>query len=267
MDPGINEPALKLSICIPTYNRAEFLPGTLESIAAQWTDDLELTVADNASTDDTRRIVDGYQTRLGAVRYFRWDTNQGADRNYLKSVEIATGDYCWILGSDDPIAPGAIATLLAAILDRSPDIVLFNRLECSRELKPIREDRYLDIGDAEHETFDFSRPGALETYLENARSMCATFSYLSSMVFSRTAWNAVTDDEPFVGSAYVHSYKLLVACARGATLELVFRPCLRDTTAAERVALIERIALAATARERKACGISLPGKRNNGRAE
>ena len=30
---------MKLSICIPTYNRAEFLPATLESIAAQWTDE------------------------------------------------------------------------------------------------------------------------------------------------------------------------------------------------------------------------------------
>lgn len=246
MDQGIDGAALRLSICIPTYNRAEFLPATLDSIAAQWTDDLEITVADNASTDDTQRIVERYRTRLGAVRYFRWDTNQGADRNYLKSVEIATGDHCWILGSDDPIAPGAVAMLIATIRDTNPTIVLFNRMLCTRDLTPVREDRFLDIGDASERTFDFSKANVLEHYLEGARSMCATFSYLSSMAFSKTAWDDATDHEPLVGSAYVHSYKLLLACARGATLRYINRPLVhcrlgndafRDAGLAKRVLL------------------------------
>ncbi len=218
---------MRLSICIPTYQRAEFLPETLESIAAQWGDDLELCIADNASTDGTTEIVEGFRARLGAVRYFRWDANQGADRNYLKSVELATGDYCWILGSDDPIAPGAIAALRAAITAGAPTIVLFNRMLCTRELTEVREDRFLDVGGDARRTFDFSRPGALEAYLESATSMCATFSYLSSMAFRKADWDAVTDHEPFVGSAYVHSYKLLVACERGATLEYLNVPLVR----------------------------------------
>ena len=105
---------VKLSICIPTYNRAEFLPATLESIAAQWTDEIEIAVSDNASTDHTAAIVESYRERLGRVRWFRAESNRGADANYLKAVEISTGEYCWILGSDDPIAPGAIAELLDA---------------------------------------------------------------------------------------------------------------------------------------------------------
>ena len=191
---------MTLSICIPTFNRAEYLPATLDSIAAQWTDGLEITVADNASTDDTQRIVDRYRDRLGDIKYFRWESNQGADRNYLKSVEIATGDYCWILGSDDPIAPGAIATLIATITERSPTIILFNRMLCTRELTPVREDRYLTVGDVATAWYDFSQRGELERYLENASSMCAAFSYLSSMAFARDAWNAVTDHEAFIGS-------------------------------------------------------------------
>jgi abequosyltransferase len=215
---------LKLSICIPTYNRAEFLPATIESIAAQWGDDLELTVADNASTDGTKEIVDGFRPRLGDIKWFRWDSNQGADRNYLKSVELATGDYCWILGSDDPIAPGAVEAIRRAIHDRRPTIMLFNRMLCTKELVQVREDRFIDIGGADSAWFDFSQAGQLERYLEDARSMCATFSYLSSMAFRRDAWNATTDHEPFVGSAYVHSYKLLMACANGGTLDYLNKP-------------------------------------------
>ncbi len=215
---------MRLSVCIPTYNRAEFLPATLESIAAQWGDDLEVTVSDNGSTDDTARIVEEYRARLGAVRWFRWESNQGADRNYLKSVEIATGDYCWILGSDDPIAPGAIDVLRHTIRERSPTILLFNRMLCTLDLTPVREDRFIDIGRSDGAWYDFSRKDELEGYLEGARSMCATFSYLSSMAFSRAAWNAATGHEPFIGSAYVHSYKLLMACAAGGTLAYINRP-------------------------------------------
>ena len=270
MDTGIAGDALKLSICIPTYNRAEFLPATLESIAAQWTDGLELTISDNASTDDTQRIVEGYRSRLGAVTYFRWDTNQGADRNYLKSVEIATGDYCWILGSDDPIASGAVEMLLAAIRERAPTILLFNRMECSRDLTPIREDRFIDIGDAERATYDFSRPDVLERYLEDARSMCATFSYLSSMAFSRETWNSAGEYEPLIGTLYVHSYKLLLACARGATLEYINRPLVeyrlgndafRDRGLAKRVLIdldgYARLAEACFGADRPRCRIAL----------
>jgi abequosyltransferase len=210
---------VRLSICIPTYNRAEFLPATLESIAAQWTDDIEIAVSDNASTDHTAAIVESFRERLGRVRWYRADTNRGADANYLKSVEISTGEYCWILGSDDPIAPGAISTLLEVLRRAAPTIALFNRTLCTRDLVPVREDRYLEVGDAPTRRFEFGRAGELEAYLEAARSMCATFSYLSSMAFRRDAWDAAAGHEPFVGSAYVHSYKLLMACAAGGSLE------------------------------------------------
>ena len=95
----ISLPCLVASICIPTYNRAAFLQETLDSIVAQWDDDLEITVADNASEDDTERLVESYRQRYGSVRYFRWGANQGADRNYLKSVELAAGRYCWAVVS------------------------------------------------------------------------------------------------------------------------------------------------------------------------
>jgi abequosyltransferase len=190
----------------------------------QWCEELEICVADNASSDDTAEIVKSFSAKLGSVKYFCWDINQGADRNFLKSVDIASGDYCWILGSDDPIAPKAISTILKTLTVEGPSIVLFNRMLCTREMQILREDRFLKVGVAARRTFDFAKPGELENYLESARSICATFSYLSSMVFKKSDWDAVSDYEQFVGSAYVHSYKLLVLCERGAKLEYVNDP-------------------------------------------
>ena len=212
-----------LSICIPTYNRAEYLPATLDSIAREWTDDLEITVADNGSTDGTEEIIESYRKQLGAVRYFRWDANQGADRNYLKAVELGSGTYCWLLGSDDPLRPGAIATLRAALKEHAPTIVLFNRYLCTKDLEPMREDRFLEVAEAS-KTFDFRKPGVLKEYLDAARSICSTFSYVSSTAFSKEAWDSVPTDETFIGTAYVHVQKLLDVCRRGAVLHYINAP-------------------------------------------
>ena len=210
---------VSLSICIPTYNRAVELRATLEALAAQWQSNLELVIADNASTDNTEELVHEYAARIAPVRYHRWSVNQGPDRNFLKAAELATGTYCWLLGSDDLPAPGAIHRLLALVEERSPTILLFERLLCSRDLSPQRHDRYFEP--TEERTYDFANTGVLEGYLGSAKSVCAAFTYLSSMVFQRSAWNAVEADLAFDGSVYSHTYQLLSMCARGATLRFV----------------------------------------------
>ena len=49
-----------LSICIATYNRANFIGETLDSIILQLTEDVEVVIVDGASTDNTREVVESY---------------------------------------------------------------------------------------------------------------------------------------------------------------------------------------------------------------
>jgi len=106
---------MKLSICIPTYNRARFIGEAIESVIAQATDEVEIAISDNASTDNTREIVTQYQKRFARFRYACNAENLGAELNGPKAIELATGDYCWILGSDDRISQGGIQTVLKAL--------------------------------------------------------------------------------------------------------------------------------------------------------
>ena len=115
---------VKLSLCIPTYNRGGFIGETLESIVSQATDDIEIIVSDNASQDDTEAIVRGFQERFPRITYHRFERNMGADKNFLKVVELATGEYCWFMGSDDKVENGGIATVLAN-LAKHPDLAGF----------------------------------------------------------------------------------------------------------------------------------------------
>jgi len=116
---------MRLSICIPTFNRAGLLRETLDSIICQARDALEIVVCDNASSDATRELIQEYQGKFPRLTYFRWPENMGADRNFLKTVELATGDYCWLMGDDDHLEPGAL-DLLFPLLDKGYGLIYAN---------------------------------------------------------------------------------------------------------------------------------------------
>ncbi|WP_054692472.1 glycosyltransferase family 2 protein [Geotalea toluenoxydans] len=199
---------MRLSICIPTYNRAVFLDELLASIASQvsieHTPLLEVCVSDNASTDDTAAVVARWQSHLPVnLVYHKNSENLGADRNYLQAVAIASGDFCWLMGSDDRLEPGAIDVLLARIDDNSDlnvAILSRNYYDCSfGSLLPIRQPLRRAF------TNDVRFSGARQAI----DHITYELGYLSVLVFRRACWLQVAGHEEFIGSAYVHVYKLL----------------------------------------------------------
>lgn len=203
-----------LSVCIPTYNRATLLDELLSSLAPQLDDRVEIVVSDNASSDDTADVMARWAARLPKLRYKRWGENRGADRNYLDVVAMAEGQYCWLMGSDDIVAPGALQKIFAAI-GENPDCLLYSRLLCSREMIPIEPHTYWTF--AVPRRFDFSAQPLVD-YLRECRSIAGLFSYLSGIVFRREIWDRDPQKERLIGSAYAHADILIRQLARGASL-------------------------------------------------
>jgi abequosyltransferase len=82
---------------------------------------VELCVSDNASADGTQELVQAANGRLPCrVVYHRQAENVGLARNLLQVVELASGRFCWLLGSDDLIAPGGLRAVCDAVR-REPD--------------------------------------------------------------------------------------------------------------------------------------------------
>lgn len=211
----------KITICIPTYNRAPFLAELLDSIIAQGQSGLQLAISDNASTDNTMEIIENAKLRFPNLIYYCWPTNMGADRNYLKVVEIADGEYCWLMGSDDILPNGAIKRMMEII--SNDDIYLIGRTETNFLLKKERNQQWLR-SKIKRKDFSFSDKNKLIEYFEDCSSLGGVFSYLSSIIVRREKWNAVTFDEKFIGTAYSHVYILLSILLSGGRLGYYAEP-------------------------------------------
>lgn len=112
-----------VSIGLPTYNRAEFLRHTLDSLLRQSYSHLQILVSDDASTDHTRAVVEEAMVRDPRVRYHRYERNQGAIRNCEFVIEHAEGPYFLLMNDDDIAAPGFVARLMQE-LQADPNVHL-----------------------------------------------------------------------------------------------------------------------------------------------
>jgi glycosyltransferase involved in cell wall biosynthesis len=117
---------MKLSICIPTYNRSKHLINCLNSIikCKEFKDNnFELCISDNCSTDETEEIVKSSKL-MPIIKYNKNENNIGHARNFLKVVSMADGDFVWLIGDDDLLLPHAIDSLYK-IIDEHPKVDFF----------------------------------------------------------------------------------------------------------------------------------------------
>lgn len=105
-----------LSFCIPTYNNANELRTTVESIIEQiiTIDFIEIIISDNCSQDETEKIGKEFALRYTQIKFIRNEVNVGPGRNIFNALKLARGEFLWLLG-DDKLIPGAISSVLSAI--------------------------------------------------------------------------------------------------------------------------------------------------------
>lgn len=95
-----------LSVLIPNYNYGRYIGETIESVLDQQQPDVEIVVADNASTDDSVEVVQAYAARN--VKLSVNPCNVGFSPNLERVAAMATGRRMLLLSSDDRMRPGAL---------------------------------------------------------------------------------------------------------------------------------------------------------------
>lgn len=113
----------RLSIGLPVYNGEDHIADAIRSFQDQTFDDFEIIVSDNASEDDTEKIVRQLADDDPRIRYCRSEVNVGANRNYNRTFALSTGELFKWAAHDDTVEPTYLARCVE-VLDRDPSVVL-----------------------------------------------------------------------------------------------------------------------------------------------
>ncbi len=182
----------KLSICISTLNRVEFLRAALNKILPQLTDECEVLVVDNASTDNTPHVMAELERKHRGLRCVRKETNLDLDANFDRAIELARGDYCWLTSDDDLLKPGAVAAVLKSLAD-DPSAVLVNYEFRDFTATEVLQERVLDfVTDRIYGPWELER-----LFVEVADAV----RYIGAVVIRRAVWLS-RQRELYIGSYY-----------------------------------------------------------------
>lgn len=156
----------KLTVCILTHKRANYLQIAIERILNQSFKDFDLLIVDDCSPDHTTEIVRSFNDPR--INYVRNETNLGFNANYNKALSLAQSPYILLTHDDDEMTPTFLAREVA-ILDQHPKVALVatntasidakSNLLKEREIE-INTDKLYDIGEY------------CESYLDEALILC-----------------------------------------------------------------------------------------------
>ncbi len=107
----------RVSVIIPTFNRATYVPRAIESVLSQRYRDFEIIVVDDGSKDNTREVVTAY----GALVRYVFQENQGPGAARNLGIRTATGIYLAFLDSDDVWLPTFLDRTVSA-LEEHPEV-------------------------------------------------------------------------------------------------------------------------------------------------
>lgn len=108
-----------VSVVTPTFNRADYLVETIESVLGQTYPHIEYIVLDDGSSDATRDVLSVYTGRL------IWEThpNMGETRTINKGWQMVRGEYVMVVNSDDPILPETVEKMVL-FMESHPNLLM-----------------------------------------------------------------------------------------------------------------------------------------------
>ena len=101
----------RVSVLIPTYNRAEYLAECLDSILEQTLRPYEVIVVDDGSSDATRQVLNNYESGIKIIK----SPNRGKPAALNLGLAAATGKYVWVFDDDDVALLDALERFVAPL--------------------------------------------------------------------------------------------------------------------------------------------------------
>lgn len=116
-----------LSICIPTYNGGDNLKYNVNKLIKMQPEyGFEICVSDNASDDGTQEFISTAASEYEFIKYHKNKENMGIAYNFDYVLNMASGEYRWLLGDDDEIVEENLGKVIQSLKEHMPDICVVN---------------------------------------------------------------------------------------------------------------------------------------------
>ncbi|MCF7843484.1 glycosyltransferase family 2 protein [Candidatus Gracilibacteria bacterium] len=200
-----------LSICIPTYNRAECLKDCLNSIFYQLKNEqvlekIEVVISDNASTDNTTEIVKSFQKQFNNILYFKNEKNLGFDRNLAKTVRESGGKYCLTIGDDDAFFDDVILFIIKRLETESIPFYGLNGWGYDNNLKEtVLPHPNLNI----QEDQKYEKLSDFVKSIKKYEDIVGIFTGMSTQLFLREKWADYKNKDEYLDTQVAHMFILL----------------------------------------------------------
>src|SRR5918996_2625301 len=146
----------RVTVAIPTRNRADMLRGCIQSVLDQTFTDFEVVVSDNASTDNTEEVVGSFQDPR--IHYSPLDSNIGLWGNLSRCFRLGTAPYVCILPDDDYMLPLNLERKSES-LDRNPEVGMVHSAFQLLMVYPDQTEELRENVDHVHGSVDRIDPG------------------------------------------------------------------------------------------------------------
>jgi len=115
----------KVSVLVAVYNAAAFLPKCLDSLLGQTLSNIQVICVDDASTDESLRVLNDYAVRDLRLEVIRLEENGGQAHARNEALKLAKGEFICMVDADDWLSADALEQAVAAFEDQT-DCVLFD---------------------------------------------------------------------------------------------------------------------------------------------
>jgi abequosyltransferase len=199
-----------ISICIPTYNRGNVIGRLLESIVENLSGSphianyVEIVVSDNCSNDNTTNIIEQYKSKLLNFKYIKNSENLGYAKNINQAVEISSGQYCWLMGSDDILIKGSLKYLIHEVSSAKPDALIAGAISNGR----TRE----FYGNTD---FDIKIEKSLNKIISKSTELSSLFGFMSVLVVKKDFWISTQTTSDEESHPYTHTLRIFRGLAKG----------------------------------------------------
>lgn len=201
-----------LGICIPTYKRPDHLLACVQSIirsAGKLT--IPIFISDDSTDDTNVATIEQLIVFYPHIIHSRNPENLGIDRNILRSVDICSCRYAWLLGEDDRLLPGAVSSVLDVLKREDPHFLYVNYRSVDASMKIVLKDRSLPL--RRDDTMESS-----EFLARDAWSM----GFIGSCVVRTEHWRDIKPDR-YIGTYFAHVGRIM-AYLKGRSLSRIAEP-------------------------------------------